>query len=249
MVASSPRFPISRAMAGGHRVRYWAFSVAILCVLIIACYLWIDRPVVLWVRDHQFYLRGKESLEALGRAPNPLILLAGLCFLVFGFAQFASRALNYVQLVVLVSSTSLLVGEVLKDLFKWVFGRPSPDIWLAGNVSADGDYHFHWFRGAEPFNAFPSGHMTAAAAVLGILWMCYPQFRVVYAACGALAGLALVAFNFHFVGDVVAGALLGTTVSVIVLSLFERSLRAPQDAADAPTESSSIVQFRHDGGG
>jgi membrane-associated phospholipid phosphatase len=235
-------------MAGGHRVRYWAFSFAILCVLIIACYLWIDRPVVLWVRDHQFYLRGKESLDALGRAPNPSILLAGLCFLVFGFAQFASRALNYAQLVVLVSSTSLLVGEALKDLFKWVFGRPSPDVWLAGNVSADGDYeyHFHWLRGAEPFNAFPSGHMTAAAAVLGILWMCYPQFRVIYSACGALAGLALVAFNFHFVGDVIAGALLGATVSVIVLSLFERSMRAPQAAAGAPTQSSSIVQFRHD---
>jgi len=86
----------------------------------------------------------------------------------------------------------------------------------------NGEYKFHWFAGASGYNAFPSGHMAAAAAILGILWICYPKARPPCLVVGVLIAGALVVSNFHFVGDVIAGAFLGCSVAWMTVILVDQ---------------------------
>ncbi len=64
-------------------------------------------------------------------------------------------------------------------------------------------------------------------AVLSVLWICYPRFRVLYvlAALAVIAGL--VGANFHFLGDTIAGAFLGSTIGWITVTLCDRLSSAP----------------------
>jgi len=223
------RIRFNPAITGSHRFRNCLVTLGAGAILVTCCYFWIDRSLALWVNAHQNHFVARDDFNPIARIPNPAVLVSLVLFFLFGFSQLAKRRLNHLEQVALASSTSVLVGETVKDVFKWVFGRASPDIWATNNSSATGfqEYQFHWFHGIEPFNSFPSGHMTAITAVTAILWMEYPQFRPIYVVCCLTVAAGLIAFNFHFLGDVIAGALLGTMVGLFVFwsSLGQNSWR------------------------
>jgi membrane-associated phospholipid phosphatase len=220
MDAPLSRIRLNKLSTGSHR--FWKFLVAVAvgAIFVACCYFWIDRALAFWVHTHQSHFVARDDLNAIAGVPNPAVLVSLVMFFLLGGFQLAGRALNRFEQVVLASSTSVLVGETIKDILKWVFGRPSPDIWVTSNSSAIGsqEYHFHWFHGIEPFNAFPSGHMTAVTAVIAILWIHYPRFRPIYAVSCLTVAAGLIAFNFHFLGDVIAGALLGAMVGLLASS-------------------------------
>ena len=56
--------------------------------------------------------------------------------------------------------------------------------------------------------------------MLSILWLSRPRWRWLYAAVGGLVCVALVGLNYHFVGDVIAGAVLGSVTGFYATRLF-----------------------------
>ena len=64
--------------------------------------------------------------------------------------------------------------------------------------------------------SFPSGHAAVVFSVAAILWFSYPRWRWCYALACAAMSVALVALNYHFVGDVVGGAALGSITGLWV---------------------------------
>jgi len=226
MDAFLSRTRLTKPSTGSRRFRNCSVTAAIGAIFVTCCYFWIDRPLAFWIHTHQSHLLARDDLAPLAGIPNPTVLASLVAFLLLGFLHLAKRPLIRVEQVALVSSSSVLIGETIKDVLKWAFGRPSPDLWTMSNSSAIGSqaYQFHWFHGIAPFNSFPSGHMTALTAFIAVLWMHYPRFRVFYAALCLSVAAALIAFNFHFLGDVIAGAMLGTMVGLLQSSLlFEKN--------------------------
>ena len=88
------------------------------------------------------------------------------------------------------------------------------------SLIADGVYGFHPFHFGKAYQSFPSGHAAAAFAVISILWLSRPRWRWLYAAVGGFVCVALVGLNYHFVGDVIAGAMLGSVTGVYATRLF-----------------------------
>jgi membrane-associated phospholipid phosphatase len=131
--------------------------------------------------------------------------------------------------VIVACGISVVMADTIKNGLKWFFGRPWPETWRHNNSSWIGnqDYAFHWLQGGGKFSSFPSGHTTANFAVLSVLWICYPRLRVLYvlAALEVIAGL--VGANFHFLGDTIAGAFLGSTIGWITVTLCDRLSSAP----------------------
>ena len=195
-------------------------TVAVGAIFVTCCYFWIDRPLAFWIHTHQSHLLARDDLAPLAGIPNPTVLASLVAFLLLGFLHLAKRPLIRVEQVAMVSSSSVLIGETIKDVLKWAFGRPSPDLWTMSNSSAIGSqaYQFQWFHGTAPFNSFPSGHMTALTAFIAILWVQYPRFRMIYAVVCLTAAVGLILFNFHFLGDVIAGAMLGAIVGMLASS-------------------------------
>ncbi len=73
------------------------------------------------------------------------------------------------------------------------------------------------------FTSFPSGHTTAAFALMLTISLLYPK-RWIIILCAFLSigtGLSRIYLINHFIEDVIAGSLLGVLIAVIVHLIFE----------------------------
>lgn len=218
-------------MAG---LRTWVVALAVVTIAVVICYLWLDRPIALWAHANHLGYRSRDILEPLTHIPDPLIPLGSVLFFIFGLRALAGRPLRRIGEVIVVCSISVVMGETIKSGLKWVFGRPWPETWKNDNPSfiAHNAYSFHWFDGGGVYSSFPSGHMTATLAVVSVFWICYPRLRPLCALAVVAVAVGLIGSNFHFLGDVIAGAFLGATVGWMTLVLVARGARRPAIAGE-----------------
>ena len=106
------------------------------------------------------------------------------------------------------TACAIPLSYVLKFISKYIFGRTNTRTWL---LNPD-RYGFHWFQVSETTSGFPSGHMAVLTTLIAALWRIYPRYRFPYAIALVLLAVALIATNYHFLGDVVAGLYLGLFV-------------------------------------
>ena len=203
--------------------RGWLACFAFCALAGLASWKWLDRPIALWFHAQQSVVHGRHFLEPLTQIPDPLIPAGGVLIVVFGIRALLGRPFGKIQAVAIVCCFSVIVGETIKNGLKWFFGRPWPESWH-GNPSFIRDhlYAFHWLNGGHGYDSFPSGHMTATAAVLSVAWLCYPRWRAVYALVACLVAAGLLLSNFHFLSDVIAGAFLGASIGWLTTVLFGR---------------------------
>jgi membrane-associated phospholipid phosphatase len=196
-----------------------AVALALGLALVALCYFFVDRPVAWFVHQHSLVSERILRWPALmsdwfkGLAPAAIVVIV--------LWRLWKRAGRF-QTVLLAVAANLVVTTALKELLKWGCGRYWPMPWPKGNPSliGSGDYGFHPFHYGLAYESFPSGHAAVTFAVLSILWLCYPRWRWLYAFLGAGLCVTLVGMNFHFVGDVVAGALVGSITGVYATRLF-----------------------------
>jgi len=118
-----------------------------------------------------------------------------------------------------IAGTAVPLAFFLKWPFKFVFGRVNPRFWLSSHVSVN----FHWFHGgSNGYDSFPSGHMMVFGAFFAALWLFYPPYRLISIGLMLLLGTALVATDYHFVSDVIAGAYLGLFITFLTVICFEK---------------------------
>jgi membrane-associated phospholipid phosphatase len=206
------------------RLVKWLIALVIVSIAVVVCYVWLDWAIASWVHEHRASYRTRDFLEPLTHIPDPLVPLGAAAFFILGLRAIAARPFHKVFDVIVASGISVAMGEQIKNGFKWFFGRPWPETWTHNNSSYIGneDYVFHWFHGGGEFSSFPSGHTNATVAVLSVLWICYPRFRIVYALIGLAVVAGLVGSNFHFLGDTIAGAFLGSTIGWMTVLLYDR---------------------------
>jgi membrane-associated phospholipid phosphatase len=106
------------------------------------------------------------------------------------------------------SGCALPIAYVLKILFKHVFGRITTRAWLE-NPTAN---TFHWFHGGGQYSGFPSGHMVVFTSLAGACWIFFPRYRLACISLTLGLGIALIATDYHFLSDVIAGGYLGLVV-------------------------------------
>ena len=189
------------------------------CALVTVCYLYVDRPVAWFVHNHRF---SPESFQ-----PWPPLLsdwletTAGMAIVGVVVWWIWSPGSKLQRLLVVIAA-NLVVTVGIKSLLKGTFGRTWPESWLGENPSliANGVYGFHLFHFGRAYASFPSGHAAATFAVVSILWLSRPRFRWLYALVAAGMCLALVGLNYHFVSDVLAGAMLGSLTGVCATGIF-----------------------------
>lgn len=116
----------------------------------------------------------------------------------------------------LLSGTAMPVAYVTKEVLKYLFGRMNTRAWLENPV----DLSFHWFHGGGQYASFPSGHMAVFAALAGACWLFFPKYRVACLAVMIALGFAMVATDYHYLSDVIAGGYLG----LVILAGTDRGL-------------------------
>jgi membrane-associated phospholipid phosphatase len=188
-----------------------AAAVVAGAALVAACYFFVDRRVAFLVHDHPLaidpVLRDLTYPPPILQAWAPAVLAALLVRRAWGpFRRW--------EAVVLSAAAGLVLADQFRESLSYLLGRYWPDTWIDNNPSLikDGAYGFHPFHGGSAYGSCPSGHTARTAAAIAPAWVAYPRWRWLCALAVAVEGTALVGMNYHFVGDVVAGAVVGGVV-------------------------------------
>jgi len=105
-------------------------------------------------------------------------------------------------------------------ILKAIFARPLPD------AHGDSDQVFAFFRTVDSVNSsFPSGHSGLAVAAVTVLWRFYPAWRTLYLLCLAVIAFFLLAGEWHYLSDLIAGALWGWICASVSLRLLAPIVR------------------------
>jgi membrane-associated phospholipid phosphatase len=196
----------SNSRVSARAVAFWAVLAAYVALTILVI---VDSPVLaldkailhLHVKAHlPGYRRAVADYVMFGQR-GPATLLALPFFFWMAWRQRSSR-----PLVMLV--TALILLNVTVGVVKYATGRMGPlhqsnvhDIFVGGNI-------------------YPSGHVSNAVVLYGLIAMLVPRFRKTVIAVGVWlcvsVGLGTIYLRTHWFSDVVAGWLAG---SLVLLSL------------------------------
>jgi len=187
-------------------------AVAACVVAVVICFYLVDRPVALLVQNH-----GVNKIAVLKwlTYPPPWVQAWSPLALVLLAVRRSWGPWTPCELALFLGCVSLLVADQTRQSLGDVCGRYWPETWHDDNPSFIGTdtYGFHPFQWGDDTGSFPSGHAARIAGFLGVFWLLLPHGRWLYALLALPMLAALVAMDYHFVGDVVAGSVLGGIVA------------------------------------
>ncbi len=139
------------------------------------------------------------ELTALGSVTVLALILVGLWML------------DHRETSVLAASALFVSGSIVA-VAKSVIARPRPDIAVEMLPYAVESY------------AFPSGHATLSFTAATILAFQFPRGKTYFYGIAVLVAFSRIYLGVHHATDVVAGAVLGVAVSLLVVNYRERIL-------------------------
>lgn len=193
-------------------------AILMICAVLLSIF-FIDRPLAALSFQHFHETRGPfvAMTHALDWIELAAVLILCWAAVIFAFG----KSLGARGLIALRATLALFLAMGVKELAKLAFGRTWPETWVCGNPSfiRDGAFGFSPFHGGAGWAAFPSGHETVICAVAGCLWILAPRLRPLCALAVLAMAIGLLGADYHFLSDVLAGALLGWAVGLFVAKL------------------------------
>ncbi len=166
----------------------------------------------------------EQATQSFGRVEGTVAVALLLMLLAWGTGRSGPRVATLVLAVVLAGAASAVVKVGVGRM------RPGPvkrdvgvyETRIAGPVRG--------FEGSS-YRSFPSGHTTQAAANATVMAFYHPLLLPAAIGLTVLVGAERVYTAKHFPSDVVAGAMLGTGVALVVVRRRERGgWRLPWEA-------------------
>src|SRR4051812_12859731 len=193
-------------------------AVLACAALVVVCYYFVDRPVAFFVHRHQ--IPRFEELRWLTEPP-PLVQSWAPLALVMLCIRRSFGPWRRWQHVLFLACVSLIIADQFRQSLGDLCGRYWPETWRDNNPSliGTGAYGFHPFQVVDDIGSFPSGHAARISAFAAVFWLAMPRGRWLYALVALPMLMALVAMNYHFVGDVIAGSVLGSLAGVWAITL------------------------------
>lgn len=136
------------------------------------------------------------------------------------FAIYYYRQANYQMARVWYMAIPIFLAcGVVGAFFKNFFGRPRPKMWHGHEL-----YDFQWFELPARMHSYPSGHTLTTFCLLATVFPFYGRKgRTVLILIACLLGYARVGLGSHYLGDVVAGAVLGYCIGKLLRIKFKLS--------------------------
>ncbi|NRB25950.1 phosphatase PAP2 family protein [Shewanella sp.] len=186
----------------------YGFMLALIIVSINFC----DRPIADAMHAHGY---SGTLLKLLSQVPLLLEIIAA----VFIAGVFIKRYREHFSSLIINLIASIILASLVRVSSKMAFGRTWPETWADGNPSwiNDGVEAFHPFAQGVAYNSFPSGHALFTFSLATVFWYHFPRLRPVWLACMLGVFIGQLGQNYHFLGDLLAGATLGTLIAHLVI--------------------------------
>jgi len=178
-----------------------------------------DRPIALFMFQHMHEQRAPFVL--LTHFVDIVEVAASLVLIWSLWTCARGGALRAKGRIALRFALAVYVAIGAKDVLKIAFGRIWPETFVCGNPSfiRDAAYGFAPFHGGQGWASFPSGHDMVVCAAAGCLWVLLPSLRPLYLLVALLVSVGLLVADYHWLSDILAGALFGSVLGVFVARL------------------------------
>ncbi|MPY22793.1 phosphatase PAP2 family protein [Shewanella psychropiezotolerans] len=188
-----------------------------LALTIVSINFW-DRPIADAMHAHGY---SGTLLKLLSQIPTVLEVIAAI--FIIGVLIKRSRE-RFSSLIINLIAT-IVLASLLRVSAKMAFGRTWPETWVNDNPSwiNDGVEAFHPFAQGVAYNSFPSGHALFTFSLATVLWYHFPRLRPVWLACMLGVFIGQLGQNYHFLGDLLAGATLGTLIAHMVILVSNKA--------------------------
>jgi membrane-associated phospholipid phosphatase len=198
-------------------------AIALCIAAVLVCYFLIDRTVAFYVDRH--HINNIKVFRWLTYPPPEVQNWSALMLTVLMVRRAWGPFARW-QKVLLVACLSLIVADDFRISLGDVCGRYWPETWSHDNPSliGTGTYGFHPFQRGDDIGSFPSGHAARIFGFAVVWWIAIPRSRFICVTLCAPMLVSLVATNYHFVGDVIAGSVLGAIVATYAARLARLQL-------------------------
>ena len=180
--------------------------------LILLSYFFIDKSVAYFAFEHDKSL--SPIFETLSHGADSTFWLVGsaLLWIFYRFYKKNSyRAKQMSFMFISVATTGVVVNIV-----KMFFGKARPILLKKEQI-----FGFEWFvpPSAYDYHSFPSGHTTTAFSIATVLTLMFPRYWALFYIYATTMALSRVLNWNHYVSDVIAGAVLGTLVTLLLFKI------------------------------
>src|SRR5206468_4170994 len=199
-------------------LRRTLITMALCIVAVLVCYFWIDRPVAFFVYRH--HINTIQVFRWFTYPPPEVQNWSALVLTILVVRRAWGPFVRW-QKVLLVACLSLIVADDFRISLSDVFGRYWPETWTHDNPSliGTGTYGFHPFQRGDDVGSFLSGHAARIFGFATVWLIAMPTSRGAATLIRAPMLVSLVAMNYHFVSDVIAGSVLGALVATYAAHL------------------------------
>ena len=190
-----------------HGMKILAFALT----LIFISYFFLDKSIALWA--YHYHLRQYIVFDTLTKIPVIFSLLP-LAIYPYVVIRITYQRFYFIEQFLLALSNSLAISICLKNILKLICSRYWP-MTFKDNLSLiiNNAYGFNWFKFSALNNSFPSGHTTITVAAVSVVALYFPKLAWMAWSITLLVVLGLLADYYHFLSDVIAGAVLGYLVA------------------------------------
>lgn len=145
-----------------------------------------------------------------------ILILAAIIFLFFHLSKKEEKFSDWVRLkvkvreifiVFLTAFFSWLVAAIIKSIAL----APRPQILLQ---------NIHALVKDVGYDSFPSGHATFFAALAAIIFLYHRKAGIYFGVGALLIGISRIIAGIHFPIDILAGYILGISISILIYELF-----------------------------
>lgn len=184
---------------------FW-FAATILIYIVL--YLFIDRPVDLWVHSLNNVLIYNIGSYISLLSKQSIILYSVTLSFIFIIIHDTLKGQKPWTKILLYICLSVIIAKTIGDSAKYLLGRYRPIMFFDYGL-----YGFRFLGDKWELLSTPSGHTLRIFAVMTALAVSFKRYRIVFFTIAVLVGISRVAVTAHYPSDVVLGAFVGITTA------------------------------------
>ncbi len=187
-------------------IQIWTVCLLICTVVSTFAFVRLDVPLAL------HFSGAAPLLDLVGRGLGARVILSGeaLVILTVVLARLGrGHASTFARTLVIACLASMSVYAINDHVLKIFFGVPGPVEIIQG-----ARHGFNIMMGSDG-SSFPSGHMALAGGFCGVFMRLYRSSTWPLGALLLLAAGLLIAGDWHFLSDVIAGTFVGTSAGIL----------------------------------
>lgn len=196
-------------------------KTSVITLLFGTCFYWVsftflDKPIANsfhYISHNTLAYSFFESISLLGGSQVSIaFMLVSFAFAIFIlFRQPQNKLANHLLFMAL----AMVAAIFLETTLKYLLGRYRPEL-----LFQQGLYGFHFLSHQFLFNSTPSGHATRFFVLVTGLSLWWRRFTPLFILLGLLVCFSRLILEFHYLSDVVFGALLGTFATLWICKIY-----------------------------